>query len=172
MLITGCSSVKMRVDQGQVTARTFSFYNPGPRALPENTEIRQQAHVLLQEAITKTMAAKGVTRVPAGGDVTLAYLVVVGNNVTTTSLNQYFGYSSDATALVSKVHEAQAVDSKSRSYFEAGELILDLFDPATSRLLQRRSIHAQILRNLSAEVRAERVQAVVDQLLADVRISN
>lgn len=172
MLVAGCSSVKMRADHGQVAASTFSFYNPGPRSLPENTEVRQQAHRVIQEAITKTMASKGVKQVASGGDVTVAYLLVVGNNVTTTSLNQYFGYSSDATALVSKVHEQQAVDSKNRAYFEAGELIIDLVDPQTSKLLQRRSIHAQLLRNLAPETRVERVQAIVDQALADVRISH
>ena len=172
LIFAGCSSVKTHVDRGAVTAKTFSFLNTGPQSTPSYAEDRQQAHVMIQQAIIKNMAARGVTQVASGGDITVAYLVIVGNNATTTSLNRYFGYGSDADALVEKVHQEQTETDPNRNYFEAGTLVIDLVDPKTSKLLQRRSIQAQVLRNLPMETRAARVQSLVDQALADVRISS
>ncbi len=169
LAVAGCSSVSTHVDKGRVTARTFSFLNTG-RPLPSYADDRQQAHVMVQQALIKNLAAKGVSYVPTGGDVTVAYLIVVGNNAATTSLNSYFGYTEDSDALVEKVH-AQQTASASRGYFEAGTLVIDILDPRTSKLLQRRSIQAQVLRNLPIESRTTRVQGLVDEALKDVPIS-
>jgi hypothetical protein len=167
----GCSSVKNHVDKGPIQARTFSFLDAGSRQLPAYAEDRAQAHAMIQEAITKNLASKGVTKLPAGGDVNVAYLLIVGNNAETTSLNEYFGYTDESAALVDEVHKEQTVKSKERGYFEAGTLVIDVLDPKTSKLLQRRSIQAQVLRNLPAENRAARVQSIVDQELAGLPVS-
>jgi hypothetical protein len=168
--LVACSSAKVHVDKGRVTARTFSFLNTGSTTVPSYAEDRKQAHEMIQQALTKNMASRGVSYVPSGGDVTVAYLVVVGNNATTTSLNSYFGYTPDSEAIMEKVHSEQT-GNKNRGYFEEGTLVIDLLDPHTSKVLQRRSIQAQVLRDLPAEKRVTRVQAIVDQALKDVQIS-
>jgi hypothetical protein len=165
--LAACSSVKTHVDKGSIRARTFSFLNTGSRPAPNYAEERAEAHAMVQQAITKNLAGRGITHVPSGGDITVAYLVIVGNNAVTTSLNSYFGYSEDSSELVNKVHSEQT-SSDNRGYFESGTLVIDIVDPATSKLLQRRSIQAQVLRNLPLENRTERVQAIVDQALKDV----
>jgi len=169
LALAGCSSVKTSVDKGAVNARTFSFLNTGSRQTPSNS--RKQAHELVQQALINNLGRKGVTYTATGGDVTVAYLIVVGNNGATTSLNEYFGYSDDTTAMVDKVHSAQT-GGDDRGYFEAGTLVIDFVDPATSKLLQRRSVHSQVLRNLTMEARTARVQALVDQALKDVPFSS
>lgn len=169
--LAACSSVKSQVNKGPVKARTFSFLNTGVRQLPAYAEQRKEAHALVQQALTKNLAARGISYVPSGGDITVAYLVVVGNNGTTTSLNSYFGYTPDSEAFVEKIHAEQTGNDKNRGYFEAGTLVIDLVDPATSKLLQRRSIHGQVLRDLPLETRTARVQAIVDQALRDVPLS-
>jgi hypothetical protein len=169
--LTACSSVSMRVDKGRVTASTFSFLNTG-RETPSYAEDRKEAHAMVQQALIKNLAAKGVSYVQTGGDVTVAYLIVVGNNAATTSLNSYFGYTEDSEAFVNKVHAEQTEKNPNRGYFEAGTLVIDFLDPKTSKLLQRRSIQAQVLRNLPAETRTARVQEIVDQALKDVTISH
>ena len=169
LALTGCSSVKTTVDHGPVKARTFSFLDPGSRTMPDYADTRQQIHAMIQQALMQNLAAKGVTHVASGGDVTVAYLPIVGNNAATTSLNRYFGYNSDADALVNQVHKEQTVKNDDRNYFEAGTLVIDFLDPHTSKLLVRRTIQAQVLRDLTAETRAARIQAIVDQALADVR---
>ena len=166
----GCSSVNTHVDKGPVRASTFSFLVPRADQLSGEVEARKEAHALIQHALVNTLVAKGLNQVPAGGDITVAYLLVVGNNVATTALDGYFGYSTDSQALVDEVHKEQT-GSGSRGYFEAGTLVIDLVDPKTSKVLQRRSIHAQILRELPSEQRVARVQAIVDQALRDVPIA-
>ena len=170
VLFAGCSSVSTNIDRAQLTARTFSFLNTGSKPLPNYADPRQEVHAAIQQAIIKNLATKGVAWTTNGGDMTVAYLVIVGNNVETTSLNSYFGYNSDADALVDKVHKEQAVGSTARNYFEAGTLVVDFLEPKTSKVLQRRTIQAQVLRNLSDADRTTRVQAIVDQALGDVAV--
>lgn len=170
LALFGCSSVKTYVNKAPVKARTFSYLNTGARDLPDYAEARKEAHAAIQQAINRNLAAKSVTQVPSGGDVIVAYLVVVGNNSTTTSLNSYFGYTDDSNAFVDKVH-AQETGGQARGYFEEGTLVIDFVDPATSKVLQRRCIQAPLLRNLTNEARSERVQGIVDQVLEDVPIA-
>ena len=172
LAVIGCSSVKMRIDAGALHGETFAFLNTGPQTTSGYADNRAQIHEVFQDAITKALEAKGLRRVPQAGDITVAYLIIVGNNVETTALNSYFGYSSDATALVDKVHNEQTVKAGNRNYFEAGTLVIDLLDTKTSKVLQRRTVQAQVLRNLPPDARKARAQKFVDQALADVTISH
>jgi len=168
-VLAGCSSVKTYVNKAPVRARTFSYLNTGSRDVPSYAEASKQAHAMIQQALNRNLAAKGVQPVPSGGDVTVAYLVIVGNNSTTTSLNSYFGYTDESNAFVDKIH-AQETGNQARGYFEEGTLVVDFIDPGTSKVLQRRSIQAPLLRNLPAETRSERIQTIVDQVLKDVPV--
>jgi hypothetical protein len=170
LALAGCSSVKTEVNTGPIHARTFSYINTGARPLPAYAENRKLVHEKVQEAITKNLAAKGLTQVAQGGDVTVAYLVIVGNNATTTSLDDYFGYTSDANALVNQVHKSDTVKGSERGYFEAGSLVIDILDPKTSKLLKRGTVQAQILRELPMDQREARLQQFVDQALSDLRV--
>ena len=163
--------MKTHVDTGPITARTFSFLNTGPKETPAFADKRAQVYTMINEAITRNLAAKGASKVPSGGDVTVAYLVIAGNNATTTSLNDYFGYTDDATKLVDKVHTEQAIKSNDRNYFEEGTLVIDVISPQTMKLLKRASVQSPILRNVAPEVRQARLQSLVDQALSDLRIS-
>lgn len=171
LVLGACSSVKTTVDTGALAARTFSFINTGSKPLPAYADAQTQVHVMLHEAITKNLAAKGVSRVPTDGDIIVAYLIIAGNNATTTSLNDYFGYGPDASDLVDKVHTEQAIKGGNRGYFEAGTLVIDILNPQTSKVLKRATVSSPILRNISAEARQSRIQGFVDQALTDLRIA-
>ena len=171
LLLAACSSVKTQVDTGPIAARTFSFISAGPKPPLAYADSRNHVHPMIQEAITKNLAAKKVSCVPSGGDVTVAYLVIAGNNAATTCLNDYFGYGTDADALVDKVHTEQSIKGGDRAYFEAGTLVIDFVNPKTSKLIKRASISAPILRNLPEDAREARIQGFVDQALAGLRIS-
>ncbi len=170
LILAACSSVKTHVNKAPVRARTFSFLNTGSRELPGFAEKSAQAHALMQQALKSNLSTRGIVYAPTGGDVTVAYLIIVGNNSTTTSLNTYFGYTAESDAFVNKVHSEQT-GNNARGYFEAGTLVIDFLDPQTEKVLQRRSIHAPVLRNVPAETRSARIQAVVDQALKDVPVS-
>jgi hypothetical protein len=171
LALAGCSSVKTQVDAGPIPARTFSFLSTRPKPAPVYADTRMEVHAVIQQAITTNLAAKGLGLVPSNGDVLVGYLVIAGNNAATTSLDEYFGYNSDASALVEKTHTEQAIKSGDRAYFEAGTLVIDFINPKTSKLLKRASVRASILRDLPKDARQTRVQAIVDQALSDLRIA-
>jgi hypothetical protein len=140
------------------------------KPLPAYTDNRQAIHPMIQGAIAKNLSNRGVAHVAGGGDITVAYLVIVGNNATTTSLNDYFGYGGDAAALQDKAHTAYT-GNKNPNYFEAGTLVIDLIDSKTFKLLKRGHASRPLLRNLPEDARAERIQEVVDEILRDLRLA-
>jgi hypothetical protein len=168
LLIGGCKT-PTRVDKGPIKAATFSFLHPGPLPEAAFSENRQQIHALIQEAISNNLTGKGLRWVQSGGDLTVAYLIVVGNNVTTSAINDYFGYSPDATALVDRAHKAYT-EGQQREYFQAGTLLIDLIDSRTQKVLARNYVTRQLLQNPSADVQKERIQEAVNEALQGVRI--
>ncbi len=171
LLAAGCSSTPTRVDTGRIHAATFSFVQ-GHQAPPEYAEQRAHIHTLIQNAITTNLMAKGLSRVPSGGDVFLAYLLILGNNVATTDVDDYFGYGRDSDALLDKAHQKFAINSKNPNPFVAGTLVIDVIDAKTFKLLYRNNVARQVLRNVPDDVRTERIQEAVDAALQDVRIAH
>ncbi|MGO8838734.1 MAG: DUF4136 domain-containing protein [Limisphaerales bacterium] len=170
VVLAGCSSTPTQVNKGPIREGTFSFVSGQP-APPDYAEKREQVHKLIQNAITTNLANKGLTRVANSGNVIVAYLVILGNNVSTTSVNDYFGYGRDADALVDKAHEKGAIDHKNPNPFTAGTLVIDVIDAKSYKLLYRNYAVRNVLRNAPDNVRADRIQAAVDQALAGLRVT-
>lgn len=168
LLLAGCST-PTRVDKGPVHAQTFSFVNGGVPAQAEFADPREAIHQTIQDTITQNLAAKGLRKVASGGDVTVAYLVIVGNNATTERINTYFGYGGDASALSDKAHDAYT-SSKNPNYFEAGTLLIDVVDAKTFKVLRRNYAVRPMLKNPTAEVRAATIQSAVDEVLQGLRV--
>jgi hypothetical protein len=168
-LLAGCASVKMKVDSGPIAARTFCFVPVGPRPATPLRANEEKAHILIQEAIINNLSARGLSHVAEGGDIVVAYLIIVGDGTITTCRDEYFGFESDASGLMDKVH-ARSLKQGGRNYTVAGTLVIDILNADTSKLLKRATIHSEILRDVAMEVRATRVQAAVDQALSDLKI--
>jgi hypothetical protein len=169
LVLAACSSTPTKVDTGTIHARTFNFVQPKSKSTPSFLDNTEAAHAMIQKAITNNLAARGVTRVGAGGDVTVAYLIITGDNVSTTAIRDYFGYSDDLGALHDKAQEAYTA-TKNPNHFEAGTLLIDIVDGKSFKLLKRGYTTRPLLRNLSAGARATRIQEVVDEILRDVHI--
>jgi hypothetical protein len=165
----GCSSVPTTVDTGTIHARTFSFVQRGNRPVPGFADNREAVHQMIQASITKDLAARGVSQVAAGGDVTVGYLIIIGNHVSTEAINDYFGYNEGSDALQDKAHEAYT-QSKNPNDFEAGTLLIDITDGKNYKLLKRGYATRSLDPGATAEVRAERIQAVVDQILKNLKV--
>lgn len=170
LAVAGCSSTPTKVDTGPIHARSFNFVDRGVKPVIASSDNRQVVHTMIQEAITKNLAAQGVTKVATGGDVTVAYLVIVGNNTTTETISTYFGYREDADALQDKAQIAYT-QSKNPNYFEAGTLVIDIIDSKSFKLLKRGCATRPILRNLPDDAQAARIQEVVDEILRGLRIT-
>jgi hypothetical protein len=166
LLLAGCSSTPTKVDTGPIAASTFSFIARTPGAEPSKYD---PVHAQIQSSITRNLAAKGLKQVAAGGDVVVAYLIIVGNNASTEAVNTYFGYGRDTFALHDKAQSAYS-SSKNPNYFEAGTLLVDFIDAKSYKLLKRAYVVRPLLRNPSAEARAEHIQEAVDSVLQDVRL--
>jgi hypothetical protein len=112
-----------------------------------------------------------VTQASSGGDILVAYLLVVGNNVTTTRIDDCFGLGRDATELHGKAHE-DYMASHNPNHFEAGTLVVDLLDARTFKLLWRRQVSRPVLRDLAEEARRERLQEVVAEAFRELKIAS
>ena len=170
MVLAGCSSTPTHVDKGPLKARTFSFIGLGPRHV-EFAENRKEVHAMIQDAITKHLAAKGLAKVEEGGEVTVAYLVIVGNNALTASVDEYFGYGRDSSELKDKAHTAYTSKNKNPNYFEAGTLLIDIIDSQSYALLNRSFATQPLLREVPSDVKAAQIQEIVDAVLADLRVA-
>jgi hypothetical protein len=169
LLVAGCNTTPTRVDTGPIRAATFNFVGRGSTPAPDFADDRETIHAMIHDAISRNLAGKGLNKVGSGGDVIVAYLVIVGNNAVTESINTYFGYGRNASELHDQAQEAYS-HSQTPYYFEAGTLLVDIIDAKTYKLLKRAYVTRPLLRNPLAEVRAQNIQEAVDAVLKDVRI--
>jgi hypothetical protein len=170
LLAAGCNTTPTKVDTGPIHAATFNFVAAGPRPAPDFADSRETVHAMIHDAISRNLADKGVNQVASGGDVIVAYLLIVGNNAATESINTYFGYGRNAAALHDKAHDVYT-GSNTPYYFEAGTLLVDIIDAKNYELLKRAYVTRPLLRDASLEVRAGQIQEAVDAVLKDVRIA-
>jgi hypothetical protein len=169
-LLAGCSSTPTQVSSGPIKASTFSFITP-PQQNSAVADERAPVHQMIQEAITQDLAGKGLRKVDSGGDVTVAYMVIIGNNASTEAINTYFGYGRDTVALNEKAQEAYN-SSKNPNYFAAGTLLVDLVDAKTFKLLERNHATRPVLNNPTAEMREANIREAVAEALKNVRIEH
>jgi hypothetical protein len=164
--MAGCSST--RIDTGAIAARSFNFIHPQGRPLPNYAENQKEVHSLVQSAISKNLSTRQVKPVAQGGDITVAYLIVAGNNAVTTSINDYFGYGRDAEKLVNAAHK-KYTGNDNPNYFEAGTLLIDVIDSKSWKVLYRGYATRALQPNATPEQRTARVQAAVDEILGRLR---
>jgi len=169
MLAGGCAGTPTQVHSGKVKAQTFSFVKTSQASRFPQADHREHVNAAIQAAIKQNLQLKGLTHLPEGGDVTVAYLVIVGNNATTTAINDHFGYGRDYSDLREKAHKAATIDNKNPNYFEVGTLLIDIIDPKSGELLYRDFGYREMLKNLPENTRRAKLQAVVDQILAKLR---
>lgn len=170
LALAGCASAPMQVDTGAIHARTFSFVRSNAPSDAAYDQKRQAIHAMIQSAITSDLASKGLTRVDSGGDVTVTYLIVVGNNVSTMAISDYWGYNGDASAIQDAIHKSQTIKNENPNYFEAGTLVIDIIDSSNFKLLKRATVQRPVLRNVPADIRQDHIQQAVDQALSDLRV--
>jgi hypothetical protein len=167
-ILAGCASTPTQVEGEAIQARTFNFVSVS-KPYPGYVDKRAEVHKMIQDAITQNLEKRGVRRVAAEGDVTVAYLVIVGDNASTTAINTYFGYGRDLEGLRDQAHDANS-GSKNPNSFAAGTLLIDVIDSKTYELLKRNHATRPLLRDITAEARGARIQEVVDEVLADLKM--
>ena len=165
LAFTSCSSTPTNVSSGTIHARTFNFLNRKSKVAPDYADKTEAAHKMVQAAITKNLATRGVTRVASGGDVMVPYLIITGNNVSTTAISDYFGYNDDLIGLHERAQEAYT-SQRNPNHFDAGTLLIDIVDGKSFKLLKR----GYTTRALAGQPSAGQIQGAVDQILRDAQI--
>jgi len=153
VVATGCSSTSTQTNVGPARQGTFSFA-PSPSPLPQFAEKSAHVQSLVQNAITATLEHKNLTRVARSGNVLVACVVVVDDNVPAATVDEYLGN----TQAVSAANPIGAYGS--------GTLVVQIVDVRTNKLLYRGAVSRRFLRNAPDDLRADRIQSVVDQALA------
>ncbi len=170
LLVSGdCFAVSTKVNRGTIHARSFNFVRRTGKADPSISDNREAVHKLIQSAITRNLASRGVQRVNGGGDLAVRYLLIKGDNASTTAIRDYFGPGDDLGALHDKAQKAYT-GSKNPDHFEAGTLLIDLVDGRNFKLMKRGYTTRPIAPGLSSSARAARIQQGVDEILRDVKI--
>jgi hypothetical protein len=170
LLLAGCSSVPSKVDKGPVRATTYSLMTSKAPASVVVNERRVEVHKILQDAIAADLKQKGLNPVPSGGQVQVGYMVVVADNASTATYDEYFGYGRDAAALADKAHKAVS-KSKSRDLFEIGAIVIDVVDPRDSKVLFRSVAHMDVS-DVTPANRADRINTLVASCLGGLRVAN
>jgi len=170
LLVSGCASTPTRVNSGTVKAKTFSFVNIGQQSKTPNVESRKRVNSAIQETIKQNLESRGLTHTAERGDVTVAYLVIIGDNVSTTAIRDYFGYGRDYQDLQEKAHKAVAIDNKNPIFFEAGTLLIDLIDSQTQKLLFRNYTSRELFKDLPETTRMANLKNSVDLILKPLRL--
>jgi len=170
VLVSGCASTPTRVNSGKIKAKTFSFVNIGQKSKTPNVESRKRVNSAIQETIKQNLESRGLTFTEERGDVTVAYLVIIGDNVSTTSIRDYFGYGRDYQDLQEKAHKAVAINNKNPNYFEAGTLLIDLIDSNTQELLFRNYASRELFKDLPDATRMANLKRSVEQILKPLQL--
>jgi hypothetical protein len=167
VLVAGCSSVPTQVNRGAVSATTYSLMTSKAPATVVTNERREATHKLIQDAIAKELGQKGLKQVARGGQVQVGYMVIVADNASTATYDEYFGYGRDASALSEKAQKA-VNKSNSRELFEIGAIVIDVVDPSDSKLLFRSVAHMDV-RDVTPANRQDRINTLVASSLSGLR---
>ena len=155
--LAGYAATPTRVDRGPIKAQTFSFMDTGAKPAVSFADNRPDIHPRIQEAITKSLAAKKLTKVSSGGDVLVGYLVIVSEGASTQAVDDYFGYGMASVDLQDKAHKAFVTGNKNPTPYPAGTLVIDVVDAKSYKLLRRNFVCRPILRQLPTEERVARL---------------
>ena len=133
-------------------------------------EQRVQIHKTIQDAIAANLKQKGLNPVSSGGQVQVGYMVIVADNASTATYDEYFGYGRDAAALADKAHKTVS-KSGSRDLIEIGAIVIDVVDPRDSKVLFRSVAHMDV-RDVTPANRTERINTLVASCLGGLRVAN
>lgn len=160
-VVGGCAQYKIRTDYDRgvdfTALRTFGW-RPGPQKPTgdprfDNPIIDASA----RGAVERALADKGYTMVAEGSpDFLVGYDAVLTRKTDVATFDRWYGYRGGGFT-------APHLDVRS---YEEGTLLIDVVAPGAMELLWRGSATGIVFERVTAEKRAERVEDLVDRILA------
>lgn len=160
----GCSSVDMPKgkNKGYESAR-FVRIRPNPsQTFAEGSD---QVNNMIQSAISSEFTRNGLAVGPDNAELIIAYLLIIQNNATTTSINDYFGYGRSSSEILEAAHNKGVLSGKNPDYFEAGAIVIDILDAKSNKLIYRNYAKRDVIQNLSDAERQTRINDAVAEAL-------
>ena len=94
LLLSGCSSIPIEVNEGRIKAETFSFIKPVNGVKAKQSEAHGY-NATIQAAVIDYLGNKGIKHVKTGADMTVGYMIVVRSAVTPSSRAECDGLGSE-----------------------------------------------------------------------------
>jgi hypothetical protein len=167
--VAGCSTVSTEVERGTINASTYSLMRSKAPATVTPNERRQAVHQKIQQAIVAELGKKGLKQVPSGGELQIAYMVIVADNATTATYDEYFGYGRDGAALSQKAHKT-VMKSGSRERFEIGAIVIDVVNAKDGKVLYRNVAHMDVS-EVTPDTNTEPINVLVGSALGNLSVS-
>jgi len=143
------------------------FVKLDPNRETAGVERAAEVNEMIREAVEYRFGQEGFEVKDGDADLVVAFLLIIQNNVTTTAIGEYFGYSEDRGKILSQAHKKGVIKGKHADFYEAGAVVIDLLDAHSNKLIYRNFAKRNIVGNRTEnEVQAE-IQAAVDEALAN-----
>ena len=164
LLLASCSS---GIDTpsgsiGNYTSARMIAIKPSAQTTAEERSI----HNMIQNSIKAQFTSRGKSFGQPGAELVVAYLVVYQDNAMTTYYDAYFGSGNDAEAISDEAHLRGVTNGERRESFERAGLIVDVLDARTNKLIFRNYSTGDIVRGVSSQTRAARVNDAVTRALS------
>ncbi len=163
LLISACQTVEQPKgsSRGYRSARLVR-----PHSAPAVANPDDRVNHAIQSALASTFRAHGFDIQSANADLTVAYLVLVQDNATTTMINDYFGFGRNAMDIANLAHERGVIRNNRADSYEAGTVVIDIIDGKTGKLVYRDFATRDVTGSLSDAQLKAHADSAVQQALA------
>lgn len=148
--------------KGHTSARLIQR-DPNLPAITNPTE--KQVHGMIQKSIAKNFTAKGMTYGKGDTDLIVAYMVIYQEPGMTADYRDYFGYGRNAGGIATIAHARGVEKNKRPDYFRQAGILIDVVDARTNKLVYRNLAKGDVVKGVSPETRAARIDAAVSNAL-------
>ena len=164
-VVVGCASVDMPkgTHEGYSSARFIRADSPNPD-LAESSDIM---NAIIQNAIAGVVQKSGMDLRNDDADLLIAYLLLIQDNVSTTTISDHFGYGRDKGAISDLAHKKGVIQGNRQERYEASAIVIDIIDADTNELIYRNFAKRDVLQDITDDERIARVRSAVGEALAD-----
>ncbi len=136
-----------------------------PHSAPTFAAPDDQANHAIQSALASTFRSHGFEVRSDNADLAVAYLILVQDNVSTTLINDYFGFGRSAMEIADLAHERGVLRNHCADSYKAGTVVIDIIDTKTGKLVYRDYATRDITGELSDAQLKARADSAVRQAL-------
>ncbi len=168
IFVASCSSINMPTGKQKKSDSTVRFMRLTPDADSSIADRSDVVNARLQSAVLSECKAHGLVQDVETADLIIGYMLIKQDGVTTTMIDEYFGYNRDQKKISEKIHKKHVIKrADSGDHPEAlarGAVVVDVLRGADNKLVYR----GYAIRNLSGDKLTEsQFGALVDDCVKE-----